>query len=81
MIIYDGGSQDTDWWSSMADYEDNRLGKLTGNYTSPQKSSGNQIYISFVNNGTGTGKGFSGSIKFSKYLCLIFTPLTRTIVI
>ena len=81
MTIYDGGSQDADWWSSTADYEDNRLGKLTGNYTSLQKSSGNQIYISFVNNGTGTGKGFSGSIKFSKYLCLIFPPLTGTIVI
>ena len=67
MTIYDGGGQDADWWSSTADYEDNRLGKLTGNNTSLQKSSGNQIFISFVNNGNGIGKGFSGSIKFSKH--------------
>ena len=72
MTIYDGGSQDANWWSSTVDYEDNRLGELTGNYTSLNESSGNQIFISFVNNGNGTGKGFSGSIKFSKYKCLMF---------
>ena len=47
---------------------DNRLGELTGHDTLLQESSGNQIFISFVNNGNGTGKGFSGSINFSKHI-------------
>ena len=57
MILYDGGSD-----------RDNILSELTGNYTLPQPSSGNQMFISFINNGTGTGKGFSGSIKFGTYI-------------
>ena len=60
--IYDGGSN-----------EDIMLSKLTGKYTLPKPSTGNQIFISFVNNGNGTGKGFSGSINFSKH---IFCPET-----
>ena len=66
MTIYDGGSQDPHWWLSHD--VDNKLGELTGNYTLLQPSLGNQIFISFVNNGNGTGKGFSGSIKFGTYL-------------
>ena len=50
--------------------KDNRLGELTGDDTLLKESTGNQIFISFVNNGNGIGKGFSGSIKFSKhYFC------------
>ena len=76
MTIYDGGSQDllckvdTGYWQSNVEancLEDNILGKLTGNDTLIQESYGNQILISFVNNGNGIGKGFSGSIKFSKH--------------
>ena len=77
MTIYDGGSQDLlckfdelDWTSDLAYCvgKDNRLGELTGNDTLLKESTGNQIFISFVNNGNGTGKGFSGSIKFSKHI-------------
>ena len=77
MTIYDGGSQDllckvdTGYWQSNVEancLEDNILGKLTGNDTLIQESYGNQILISFVNNGNGIGKGFSGSIKFSKHI-------------
>ena len=51
--IYDGGSN-----------EDHILSKLTGKYTLPMPSTGNQIFVSFMNYGMGTGKGFSGSIEF-----------------
>ena len=53
LIIYDGGSD-----------KDNILSKLTGKYTLPKPSTGNQIFVSFMNYGMGTGKGFSGSIEF-----------------
>ena len=53
MEIYDGGSN-----------EDTMLSKLTGKYTLPKPSTGNQIFVSFMNYGMGTGKGFSGSIEF-----------------
>ena len=43
---------------------DNRLGELTGDDTLLKESTGNQIFISFMNYGMGTGKGFSGSIEF-----------------
>ena len=83
MTIYDGGSQDllckldekkaTYWTKNLAhcvkdnSSVDNRLGELTGDDTLLKESTGNQIFISFVNNGNGIGKGFSGSIKFSKH--------------
>ena len=51
--IYDGGSD-----------KDNILSELTGKSTLPKPSTGNQIFISFMNYGMGTGKGFSGSIEF-----------------
>ena len=58
MTIYDGGSN-----------MDEILSQLTGNYScvTGNSSTGNQIFISFINNGNGTGKGFSGSIKFGTF--------------
>ena len=40
---------------------------MTGNLTSSEvKSLGSQIFIEFLSNGNGMGKGFSASIKFGK---------------
>ena len=56
MNIYDDGSS-----------KDNQLSSMTGNLTSSEvKSLGSQVFIEFLSNGNGTGKGFSASIKFGK---------------
>ena len=56
MNIYDGGSS-----------KDNQLSSITGNMTSSEvKSLGSQVFIEFLANGNGAGKGFSASIKFGK---------------
>ena len=52
--IYDGGST-----------KDNQLISITGNSApSEVKSLGSQVFIEFLANGNGAGKGFSASIKF-----------------
>ena len=57
MKIYDGGSD-----------KDSQINVFTGNtLPSTITSSGNQIFISYKNNGDGApGKGFSASFTFSK---------------
>ena len=59
MKIYDGGSD-----------KDSQLDVLTGNALPPViTSSGNQMFISYTNNGDGApGKGFSASFIFGKKL-------------
>ena len=42
---------------------------MTGNLTSSEvKSLGSQVFIEFLANGNGAGKGFSTSIKFGKII-------------
>ena len=42
---------------------------MTGNFTfSEVKSLGSQVFIEFLANGNGVGKGFSASIKFGKII-------------
>ena len=56
LTIYDGGSSKDEelvLWSSMADF-----------FSTPIKSSGNQIFIVMANDGHGSGKNFSASIRF-----------------
>ena len=57
MKIYDGGSD-----------KDSQLNSITGNtLPSTITSSGNQMFISYTNNGDGApGKGFSASFTFGK---------------
>ena len=58
MTIYNGGSskdKELVLWSSMADF-----------FSTPITSSGNQIFIVIANDGHGSGKIFSASIKFGK---------------
>ena len=57
MKIYDGGSD-----------KDSQLDVLTGNALPPVIiSSGNQMFISYTNNGDGAfGKGFSATFTFGK---------------
>ena len=51
--IYDGGSS-----------KDNHLSSITGNFVPIEvKSLGSQVFIEFLVNGNGAGKGFSASIK------------------
>ena len=58
MNIYDGGSS-----------KDNQLSSITGNSApSEVKSLGSQVFIEFLGNGNGAGKGFSASIKFGKII-------------
>ena len=56
--IYDGGSS-----------KDNQLSSMTGNLASYEvKSLASQVFIEFLANGNGVGKGFSASIKFGKIM-------------
>ena len=57
MKIHDGGSD-----------EDSLLNVFSGNTLPPTTlSSGNQVFISYTNNGDGApGKGFSASFTFGK---------------
>ena len=57
MKIYDGGSD-----------KDSQMNFFTGNtLPSTITSSGNQMFISYTNNGDGApGKGFSASLTFGK---------------
>ena len=58
MNIYNGGSS-----------KDNQLSSITGNLApSEVKSLGSQVFIEFLANGNGAGKGFSASIKFGKII-------------
>ena len=58
MNIYDGGSS-----------KDNQLISMTGTLTSSEVNSlGSQVFIEFLANGNGAGKGFSASIKFGKII-------------
>ena len=58
MNIYDGGSS-----------KDSQLSSITGNMTSSEfKFPGSQVFIEFLSNGNGAGKGFSASIKFGKII-------------
>ena len=53
--FYDGGS-----------VIDTYLGSVTGTSASTVSTTGNQMYISFLTNGHGSGKGFSALIMFGK---------------
>ena len=56
MNIYDGGSS-----------KDSQLSSITGNFTASEvKILGSQVFIEFLANGNGVGKGFSASINFGK---------------
>ena len=57
MNIYDGGSS-----------KDNQLISMNGTLTSSEVNSlGSQVFIEFLANGNGAGKGFSASLKFGKF--------------
>ena len=70
MGIYDGGSEKDCWKNCIHCYcgDDNEQNAFTGNILpSAIASSGNQMFISYTNNGDGApGKGFSASFTFGK---------------
>ena len=75
MGIYNGGSEKSCWYDNNCEPThdescacNNQLNVFTGN-TLPYTitSSGNQLFISYKNNGDGApGKGFSAAFTFSK---------------
>ena len=63
MKIYDGGSSED---KQLFPSEDDQLFPLPGPLLI--QPSGSQVFIEFLANGNGVGKGFSASIKFGKII-------------